>query len=271
MLGTSVRAAGEHSARDAVGLPAVFAAMHLSWGSASCVVRLAFGPPLAALARIVGLSRRPEKRVRLGVYTDYHYWREDDSYYAERAFFTFITSLRPLMDRIVLFGRVNPSRARSHYRVPDDIDFVPLPHYPSLAHPLAALRDGRLPAPLLALLDDVDAVWLLGPHLLAIGFARARSAAREEGLPRRAPGPAALCREPPPGQALDDVGRKRSRGDVQADGPPLPGRGLGPQLAANYGGAGGLLAVSVSLVGEDQIVDPAEAAAKPWDNGERGS
>ena len=31
--------------------------------------------------------------MRLGVYTDYHYWREGDSYYAERAFFTFITSL----------------------------------------------------------------------------------------------------------------------------------------------------------------------------------
>ena len=29
--------------------------------------------------------------MRLGVYTDYHYWREGDSYYAERAFFTFIT------------------------------------------------------------------------------------------------------------------------------------------------------------------------------------
>ena len=110
--------------------------------------------------------------MRLGVYTDYHYWREGDSYYAERAFFTFITSLRPLMDRIVLFGRVNPKPGRSHYRVPDDIDFVALPHYPSLAHPLAALRGmaGSLRR-FWRSLDDVDAVWLLGPHLLAIGFA----------------------------------------------------------------------------------------------------
>jgi glycosyltransferase involved in cell wall biosynthesis len=43
---------------------------------------------------------------------------------------------------------------------------------------------------------------------------------------------------------------------------------VGPQLAANYRGARRLLAVSVSLVGDDQIVDPAEAAAKPWENGE---
>ena len=31
---------------------------------------------------------------------------------------------------------------------------------------------------------------------------------------------------------------------------------VGPQLAANYRGAGRLLTLSVSLVGEDQIVDP---------------
>jgi hypothetical protein len=57
VLGTSARAARAHSARDAVGLPAVFAAMHLSWGLGFLRGCLAFGPPLAALARIFGLSR----------------------------------------------------------------------------------------------------------------------------------------------------------------------------------------------------------------------
>ena len=37
--------------------------------------------------------------MRLGVYTDYHYWREGDSYYAERAFFTFITQLAADVER----------------------------------------------------------------------------------------------------------------------------------------------------------------------------
>jgi glycosyltransferase involved in cell wall biosynthesis len=43
---------------------------------------------------------------------------------------------------------------------------------------------------------------------------------------------------------------------------------VGPQLAANYGGARRLLTLSVSLVGEDQIVDPRAAAQRVWNGGE---
>ena len=51
------------------------------------------------------------------------------------------------------------------------ISFVPLPWYRTLARPLSAA-----PAMLRSIrrfwrsLDDVDAVWLLGPHLLSIAF-----------------------------------------------------------------------------------------------------
>jgi len=61
VLGTSARVARTHSARDAAGMPAVFAAMHLSWGLGFLRGCLAFGPPLAALARIAGLSRRSDR------------------------------------------------------------------------------------------------------------------------------------------------------------------------------------------------------------------
>jgi glycosyltransferase involved in cell wall biosynthesis len=57
VLGTSVRAARAHSPSDAAGLPAVFAVMHFSWGLGFLRGCLAFGPPLAALARIAGLRR----------------------------------------------------------------------------------------------------------------------------------------------------------------------------------------------------------------------
>jgi glycosyltransferase involved in cell wall biosynthesis len=57
VLVTSARVAREHSPRDAAGLPAVFAAMHLSWGLGFLRGCFAFGPPWAALARIVGLRR----------------------------------------------------------------------------------------------------------------------------------------------------------------------------------------------------------------------
>ena len=207
--------------------------------------------------------------MRLGVYTDYHYWRDGDSYYAERAFFTFITSLRPFMDRIVLFGRVNPKPGRSHYRVPDTIEFVALPHYPSLAHPLAALRGmaGSLRR-FWRSLDDVDAVWVLGPHLLAIGFAFLAALRRKkvflgvrQDLPRYV-----ASRHPDKrwmawaAQVLETTFRLMSR--------HFPVVVVGPQLAANYARAGRVLPVSVSLVAEDQIVDAGEAAAKPWENGE---
>jgi len=49
---------GNRDARgDAAGLPVVFAVMHLSWGLGFLRGCLAFGPPLAALARIAGLRR----------------------------------------------------------------------------------------------------------------------------------------------------------------------------------------------------------------------
>ena len=43
---------------------------------------------------------------------------------------------------------------------------------------------------------------------------------------------------------------------------------VGPQLADNYRRARRVLALSVSLVGEDQIVDPHDAAHRVWNGGE---
>jgi glycosyltransferase involved in cell wall biosynthesis len=57
VLATSARAARSHSTADAVGLPAVFAMMHFAWGLGFLRGCLAFGPPLAALARIAGFKR----------------------------------------------------------------------------------------------------------------------------------------------------------------------------------------------------------------------
>ena len=117
-------------------------------------------------------------------------------------------------------------------------------------------------------LDDVDAVWLLGPHLLAIGFA-VLAAVRgkkvflgvRQDLPRyvesRHPGKRWMKWA---ANALEGAYRQMAR--------RFPVVVVGPQLAANYSSARHLLAVSVSLVADEQIVDPAEAAAKPWENGE---
>jgi len=207
--------------------------------------------------------------MRVGVYTDYSYSHDGEAYYSERAFFTFITRLAGMVDKLVLFGRLNPGGGRSHYRVPDEIDFVPLPFYESQADARAAVQAmARSLRAFWRNLDEVDVVWLLGPHPLAIVFA-ALAAMRgkrvvlgvRQDMPvytgSRHPGKRWMM-----GAAyiLEYAFRLMSR--------VFPVVVVGPQLAANYRGARRLLTLSVSLVAEDQIVDPRDAAQRVWNGGE---
>jgi glycosyltransferase involved in cell wall biosynthesis len=109
--------------------------------------------------------------VRLAVYTDYAYHRQDGRVYAERAFALFLAELATRIDRAVVIGRLSPEPSRARYDL-GDVDFVPLPFYRTLAEPLSALR--AMAGSLRGLwrgLDEVDAVWVIGPHLLALPFA----------------------------------------------------------------------------------------------------
>jgi hypothetical protein len=56
-VGTAEAAADGGSRRDLVWLPLVFAVMHLSWGAGFLIGCVRFGPPVAALARLLGGSR----------------------------------------------------------------------------------------------------------------------------------------------------------------------------------------------------------------------
>ena len=111
--------------------------------------------------------------VRLAVYCDYSYRRDEDGgLWAELAFVRFLVALAGRFERVTLVGRLDPARGPWHHPVPPDVDFHPLPHYRSLASPLEPAR--ALVTSLRRfwrLLDRVDAVWLLGPHPLAIAFA----------------------------------------------------------------------------------------------------
>jgi glycosyltransferase involved in cell wall biosynthesis len=109
--------------------------------------------------------------MRFAVYTDYKYRRDATGVYAEKAFTLFLARLAEEIDGLVLLGRLDPRPDRWHYRLPPSLSFVPLPWYASLANPLSAV-----PAMLRSLrrfwrvLDDVDGVWVLGPHLLSLAF-----------------------------------------------------------------------------------------------------
>jgi glycosyltransferase involved in cell wall biosynthesis len=109
--------------------------------------------------------------MRFAVYTDYKYRHDSTGVYAEKAFTLFLARLADELDGLVLLGRLDPRPGTWHYRLPSALSFVPLPWYPSLARPLTAA-----PAMLRSIrrfwraLDDVDGVWLLGPHLLSLVF-----------------------------------------------------------------------------------------------------
>src|SRR5947208_681862 len=139
--------------------------------------RVGFRVPLRvravrAAARRGRAGARAAPPVKLLVYTDYVYTREGETVYAERAFALFLAELRRHIERLVIIGRLDPSSGVSHYRLPADVEFVPLPHYSSLVN----ARESA-PAMLRSLarfwraLRDVDTVWLLGPYALSVLFA----------------------------------------------------------------------------------------------------
>jgi glycosyltransferase involved in cell wall biosynthesis len=181
--------------------------------------------------------------LRVAVYADNWYRPTPDGVYADRSLVLFIAGVAAAAEHTILLGQLDPELPRAHYRVPDHVEFVGLPPYPSmlsLGAPLAMLRSLRT---FWRLLPQVDVVWLLGPHPLCLAFA-----------------------------ALAALRRKRITLGVRQDFPTYvrtrhPGRRL-VDLASNFSRARHLLPISVSLVRDSDIADPAEAASRAW-NGER--
>jgi glycosyltransferase involved in cell wall biosynthesis len=205
--------------------------------------------------------------MRLGVYTDYPYVRERDGVYAERAFSLFLARLGAGVESLVLIGRLNPGGGRPRYRLPPGTRFVALPYYERLARPLpvaralfgSARRFWRA-------LDGVDAVWVLGPHPLAIAFAAMATLRRRRvilGVRQDTP---AYVRHRHPGSrvfehlagALDATYRALAR--------RLPTVVVGPALRARYSGAPRLLELTVSLIEEADLVEPAAAMRRSYDD-----
>lgn len=203
--------------------------------------------------------------MRLAVYADYPYHRDGDRLFAEMEFALFVDALASEVET-VLVGRLDPSAASARYEVRGQTGFVPLPHYASLGQPLRVLRRAAPTLPRFwRALDQVDAVWLLGPHPLALVFA-AISALRGRrvflGLrqdyvryvharhPRR---PliwlAAVLFE------LAYLGIARVAGTVV----------VGPALAQRYRRSPRLLEMGISLVRAEDVITPEAAAQRSYD------
>jgi glycosyltransferase involved in cell wall biosynthesis len=112
--------------------------------------------------------------LRLGIYTDLVYHSDEHGLSADRAFVLFVTSLQEHVEKLVLFGRLDPAPGRSPHAVPTEgVRFVALPHYPRVTDVGKLLRAYRGSCQTFSdELDGLDAVWLFGPHPLALAFAR---------------------------------------------------------------------------------------------------
>ena len=197
--------------------------------------------------------------MRVAVHTDQAYWRHGDSIYAARAFVVFLGQLARSVDRLVVLGRLSPEQQRSHYRLADEIEFVPLPYHADASSPLQAA--GSFAGSLRAFwrtLRDVDAVWLLGPYPLSLAYvlmALVRGKRVVLGVRQDMP---QYIRNRRPGKRWIHVAGDLLEHAFRLLARRLPIVVVGPQLARNYAAAPRLLEISVSLVRDRDIVEAGE-------------
>lgn len=202
-------------------------------------------------------DRRPARR-RVAVYTDYAYRRDSEGVWAERAFALFLAGLADYVESLSVIGRLNPAAGAARYRLPDHVRFVPLPHYESLDRPQSVGAMARSLVAIWRALDDVDAIWLLGPHPLAIAAVALAVLRRRRvllGVRQDLPAYVRSRHRGRPilratGTLLDLLYRMLSR--------VFPTIVVGPALAVRYRGARRLLEITVSLVPAAQIADDGE-------------
>ncbi len=212
-------------------------------------------------------SGRP---LRLGVYTDMAYRRDDDGVSTSRAFIRFPTQLPPRVDEVVVFARIAPEPGRAPYELPDGpVRVVELPYYPRVTHVLGMLRAiGGSCRRFAAELDRLDAVWIFGPHPVALVLALI---ARRRGVPvvlgvrqdygqyiaHRLPGPRWRWAVPV-ARLLDLAFRRLAR--------RAPTVAVGAELARRYaGGRAPVLMTGFSLVGRGDLVSLDEALRRSRD------
>jgi glycosyltransferase involved in cell wall biosynthesis len=205
-------------------------------------------------------AERTLPHVRLGIFCDFSYRRADGALWAELAFVRFLAALSDELDGTTLVGRLDPRDAPWHHRLPDGIDFQPLPFYASLARPAGAGRTilGALRA-FWKVLDRVDAVWLFGPHPLAFAFAALAAVRRRPvALGVRQDFPAYMRTRHPGRPAFRVIARVLEAG-YRLLARRCPVVVVGPALAHHYGAAPRLLEATISLVSERDIASAASA------------
>jgi phenylacetate-CoA ligase len=202
----------------------------------------------------------------VAVYADMEYGREDGSVLARESFALFVQGLRDFTGRLLLVGRVHP-RAGSGFAHPlrPDVELLALPHYAALAwspRVLASLASSLVR--FWRALDRIDAVWLLGPHPLAIAFAvMARARRRRVVLGVRQEMRRYVRHRHPRRRGrhvLADVLERSWRALSRL----FPTVVVGSALARQYGNAAAVVPIVVTLVERDDVVSAEQAATRPY-------
>jgi glycosyltransferase involved in cell wall biosynthesis len=204
--------------------------------------------------------------MRLLVYTDSVYTRDiDGNVWADRAFARFLDGVAKSID-VVIIGRLRPDPGRSRYAMSAATEFIPLPHYESLAQPSRAL-----PAAARSLwvfwraIAGADAVWVLGPTPLTIAVSLLAFVRRRRLF--------LGVRQDFPQYARSRHPRRRSF-HVAADLLEATNRALarrhpivvvGDELGRLYRSAPKRLELTVSLVSREDILDAEQALARTYD------
>ena len=205
--------------------------------------------------------------MRLLIYVDSVYRRRDGAVYGDLSFTRFIAELSGAME-VTVIGRLDPEPGPARYRLPDEVRFIALPHYASLAAPGAALASlGRSLALCWAALADTDTMWLFGPYLHAqlfavLGLLRRRRVVL--GVRQNFPD-YVRARRPDrvwmhhAADALESSWRRLAR--------RLPTVVVGEALAGHYRASRRLLTIVVSLISAADIAAGAGARGRSYDDG----
>lgn len=204
--------------------------------------------------------------VRLAVYTDYEYRSDGTRLYGQRAFVVFLQALAKHVDRLVLIGRLDPRPGSSYYPLDEQIAFVATPHYESLAHPSQVARSLAMSlSHFWRVLDEVDTVWVLGPfpHSLTLALlAILRRRRLVLGVRQDTP---AYVRSRRPNRRWMHVAADVLEGTWRLLARRYPIVVVGPELERRYSGARNLLATTVSLVREQDVVKPAQLDERTYE------
>jgi glycosyltransferase involved in cell wall biosynthesis len=203
---------------------------------------------------------------RVGIYVENLYRLDGDRITTIQegyAFTLFATELRHHARSLVVFGREAPAGVAADHPLPAGVELVQLPYYPSLRDlpRLAAALAGTV-AGVWRGLSRVDAMWVFGPHPIALVVAVLALARRKQvvlavrqdtleyfrsRLPGRGWAPALLLV-----RGLDLAWRALAR--------TVPLTAVGEELARRYRGE----AITVSLVRDEDVAEaPAE---RSWEH-----